>query len=180
MSAERRADDPNLVSPAGDAWRSMVSDLLACEFDRRQKLEARGGTLLAASSTLLTLIFGLSVLVSGKDHVFVNHWAVVLLIAALLAFVVSAVIAIFVQTYSFKYAIVSCKSLSELAGTDASWAQSADHAVRADVSQRVRTICSLRSGNDAKARLVMWGLSFQVIAISALSVSVALELWSRI
>lgn len=56
----------SVVSPAGKVWQSMVSDLLAAEFDRRKTLAGRGATLLTASASLVTLIFGLTVIVTGK------------------------------------------------------------------------------------------------------------------
>lgn len=88
-------------------------------------------------------------------------------------------LAILVQTYGFKYEVIDRESLKEVAGTNAAWAQSADHAVRAEVSQQVRTICSLRNGNDTKAKLVTASLTFQVVAIFLLSVSVGFELYGR-
>ncbi len=181
MSAEASTGDPDPVAPAGKVWQSMVSDLLAAEFDRRKTLEGRGATLLTASVSLVTLIFGLTVIVTGKDHVFANRYAVFTLLAALVAFVISAVIAIVVQTRGFDYDVVKRKSLKQLTDPNAPfWAKSADDAVRADVSQHVKTICSLRDGNDTMATRVTWSLRFQLLAIVLLSVSVGLELHARI
>jgi hypothetical protein len=84
------------ASPAGKVYEQLVGAHVAAEFDRKKTLEGRGTTILTTSGSLLTLIFGLTVVVSGKDAKFGNHWAVLLLMAALLAFVVSAVIAIFI------------------------------------------------------------------------------------
>ena len=178
--SDATSDYPDLVSPAGKIYQSMVSDHLAAEFDRRKTLEGRGATLLTASVSLVTLIFGLTVIVTGKDHVFANRYAVFTLLAALVAFVISAVIAIVVQTRGFSYKVIDHESLKKLAGTNEAWAQTADHAVRADVSQHVRTICSLRDGNDAMATRVTWSLRFQLLAIALLSASVGLELYVRI
>jgi hypothetical protein len=164
------------ASPAGRVYQSTVSALLAAEFERRKTLDGRGSTLLTASSTLLTLIFGLTVLVTGKDAVFADKWAVGLLIGALLAFVSSAVFAIVTMTYGFKYKVPSCDSLKDLAGTNEAWAKTADHAVRADVSQLVTTICSLRPVNRTKADLVTASLVFQMLALAMLSASVGCQL----
>ncbi len=71
---------------------------------------------------------------------------------------------ILVQTRGFSYKVVNRKSLEQLTDTNAPfWVLSADDAVRADVSQHVRTICSLRDGNDKIAKRVMWGLRFQLL-----------------
>lgn len=51
---------------------------------------------------------------------------------------------------------------------------SAADAVRADVSQHVKTICSLRD-NDSMATRLTWSLRAQLAAIFLLSLSIALE-----
>src|ERR1700733_1286148 len=95
------ADDTNGgdLNPAGKVWEQMAAAVVAAEFDRKKTLEARGTTILTTSGSLLTLIFGLTVVVSGKDARFEDPWAVMLLMGSLLAFVFSAVIAIFVAVY---------------------------------------------------------------------------------
>ncbi|MCV7423812.1 hypothetical protein H7K45_24970 [Mycobacterium yunnanensis] len=168
------------VSPAGQLYLAMASELLTAEFDRRKTLESRGSALLTSSGTLLTLIFGLTVIVTGKDHVYADRCSVILLLAALVAFVLSAVIAIFVQTYGFRYAVLSQDGLRSLPRDDAEWARRADDATRAMLSKKVSTICSLRNGNNTKATLVAFSLGFQVVAIALLSASVGFELWGRV
>jgi len=69
----------------------MVKDLLAAKYDRRARMEGRGSTIVTTSASLLTVVFGLTVVVTGKDYVFANCYAVFALLAALLAFVISAV-----------------------------------------------------------------------------------------
>ncbi|MCH9733456.1 MAG: hypothetical protein K0U78_02720 [Actinomycetia bacterium] len=176
-TATSRFVDP---SPAGVVYQSMLSELLTAELDRRKTLEARGATLVAASAALVTLIFGLTVIVTGKDHVFVNRHAVLALLAAMALFVISAMIAITVQTYGFKYTVVEPKYLKTLAGTREAWTQTADFAVRIDVGQKAKTIGSLRTGNATMANLITWSLRLQLVAIALLSVSVGLEIYARL
>jgi hypothetical protein len=179
LSADETGESANLIYPAGKIWQPMVAALLTAQLDRRKAIEGRGATLMTASASIITLIFGLSVLVTGKDVVFENRWAVWTLIPALIAFVVSAAIALFVQTHGAKYEVISRDSLRSL--TRASfWTMSADPATRADVSQHVRTICGLRDVNDTKTLLAMWSLGFQLAAIALLSMSVGLELSGRL
>ncbi|WNG95000.1 hypothetical protein [Mycobacterium sp. ITM-2016-00318] len=157
-----------------------MSALLVTEYDRRKTLEARGGTVLTSCAAVLALIFGLTVLVTGKDPVFEDQLAVLVLFGALLFFVLSASIAIVVQTHLHKYDVVSCEYLKTLAESDEEWLQTADHAVRTEVSQKVRTLCSLRGGNNTKAKLVVAGLVVQMIAIALLAASLGLELYGRL
>jgi hypothetical protein len=186
MSADTTAESDtsgpswDYVSAAGKIYQSMVSDLLATELDRRKTLEGRGATLVTTSGSLVTLIFGLTVFVAGKDPVFTNHYALIALCCALLALVISGVLAIVVQTYGFKYDVVDCDSLKKLAGTNEAWAQWPDHAVRADVSQHVKTICSLRNANAKMANLIIASLAVQVLAIFLLALSVGLDLYLKL
>lgn len=154
--------------------------MLAAEFERRKILEARGTTMMTSSASLIALIFGLTVLVTGKDPVLTSRWAGYVLLESLVLFVLAAVIGIVVQTYLHKYDVVECEFLETLAGTDAEWSRSADHAIRTSVSQKVRTLCSLRRGNGAKAIWVIAGLTIQLAAIASLTVSLGLELYSRL
>lgn len=171
--------DPNEVSPAGKIYQAMVGSLLAAEYDRRAKMEARGSTLVTASSTLLTVVFGLTVVVTGKDYVFNNGFAVLTLIAALVAFVVSAVLGIVVHALAVPYRTVGRESLSQLTD-DSFWKLSPDEAVREDVAQQVDTIRTLRDGNERKAKWVTASLVSQVVAILLLTVSVGIELVGRV
>lgn len=171
---------PDNVSAAGKIYQAAVTAMLAAEFERRKTLEARGATLTTGSTSLVALIFGLTVLVTGKDSVLTSHWAVYVLLAGLLFFVVAAVIGIFVQMYLHKYDVPDCEYLDTLAGTDEEWARTADHAVRTDVSQKVRTLCSLRDGNASKAKLILAGLVVQIVAIAFLAVSLGVELYDRL
>jgi hypothetical protein len=147
LSAAEAGESADLIYPAGKIWQPMVAALLSAELDRRKAVEGRGATM-TASASIITLIFGLSVLVTGKDAVFENRWAVWALIPALIAFVLSAAIALFVQTHGAKYEVVSRSSLRSLT-TVSFWTMRADPATRADVSQQVRTICGLRDVWDS-------------------------------
>ena len=171
--------DENEISPGGKVYQAMVADLLVAEYERRSKMEARGSTIVTASASLLTVIVGLTVIVTGKDYVFSSGWAISAVMLALFAFIVSAVLGIVVQTYSRAYWTISNESLDQLT-TDSFWGRSANHAARDDVSQRVTTICTLRSANERTAKLVTVSLAFQVAAIFLLSLAVGFELCGHI
>lgn len=172
------SSDPNDISPAGKVYQTMVGSLLAAEYDRRAKIEARGSTIVTTSASLLTLVFGLTVVVTGKDYAFTNGFAILALLAALSSFVISTVLGIVIQNYSFAYKVISPETLRQLTD-NASWDRTANFAARADVSQQVTTICSLREVNERKSRLVTVSLVFQVVAITLLSVSIGIELCGR-
>jgi hypothetical protein len=129
---------------------------------------------------MLTLIFGLTVLVTGKDAVFRSRYAILVLMGAMAALLVSAVIAIVVQAHGFEYRVMSDDALKSLTRDNKEWARRADDATRAWVKKQVSTICTLRVGNNTKATQIAWSLWLQVSAISLLSISVGIELWGRV
>ncbi|MDX1883042.1 hypothetical protein [Mycolicibacterium sp. 120270] len=176
MSADAIGDPVGPASPAGEIYQAMVERLLAREYERRRLLEARGATLMTSSASVLALIFGLTVIVTGKDFVFHSHVAILALCGALAGFVLSALMAIIVQTHLPEYDVPGCDYLAGLTESHDEWAQSADYALRVDVGQQVRTICSLRPGNSTKAKLVAGSLTIQVAAVALLAFSVAFEL----
>lgn len=156
----------------------MVGSLLDAEYDRRTKMEARGSTLVTASATLLTVILGVTALVTGKDHILTNGLAVVFLIAALIAFVVSAILGLVVGTLPLPYTTVGRATLGQLTD-DEFWNLSADDALREDVYQLGVTIQSLRAGNERIAKRVMASLICQIAAAVLLTVSVSIDLLGR-
>lgn len=164
-------------SPAGKVYEQLVATIVAAEFDRKKTLEGRGATILTASGTLLTLIFGVTVLVTGKDYVFGSGLSALLLMASLAAFVVSATIAIFIAAYGTAYTLVGRETLERLTGDEFWENKTEDDARRMWVQRQVNTIKTLRTGNDRKATAVIWSLVAQVVAVSLLSASVAVELW---
>ncbi|WKG03069.1 hypothetical protein [Mycolicibacterium sp. HK-90] len=168
------------VSPAGRIYLAITDKLLAAEYDRRKAFEGRAAALLTSSGTMLTLIFGLTVLVTGKDAVFASPAAIYALIAAMIAFLASAVVAIVVQAQGYEYSVLSDDSLRSLARDNNEWARRADDATRAWVNKQVSTICTMRAGNSTKAKQVAFSLWSQVAAIALLAVSVGIELSSRV
>jgi hypothetical protein len=97
--------------------------------------------------------------------------------ASLAAFVVSAVIAIFIAAYGTAYSLIGRETLERLTDDELWEKKTADDARRMWVQRQVNTIKSLRRGNNRKATAVIWSLAAQVLAITLLSLSVAVELW---
>lgn len=174
-------ESANEVGPsaAGKIYEKLVGTLLVGEEDRRKRVEARGATILTTSTTMLTLIFGLTVVVSGKDYTFRNHCAIWFLTLALAAFVVSAVIAIFIQAYRFQYKIMSVESLESLVDAT-NWGRTEDEARQLWIERQVETIKTLRRSNKTQSDLAVWSLGFEVLAIALLALSVGFELHTKL
>lgn len=165
-----------VVNPAGKVFEQLVTAVAAAEFERKKTLEGRGATIVTTSTSLLTLIFALTVIVTGKDHVFESHCAVILLLASLAAFVISAVIAIFIAASGTTYSLTGRDTLERLTANENWEDRTEDDARRMWVNRQVKTIGKLRTGNNRKAKAVTWSLAVQVLAIALLSASVAIEL----
>jgi hypothetical protein len=167
------------VSPAGKVFEQVVDAALTSEEDRTKTVEGRGATIITTSTSMLTLIFGATVILTGKDYTLKNHYAIVLLAIALVAFVSAAVLALILQTFGFKYRVISTATLDELV-KDANWARTEDDARRMWVNRQVQTIKTVRDNNNRKAALVIWALGLEVSAIFLLLLSLGFELYTRL
>lgn len=157
----------------------MVGSIPAFERDRRANLEGRGATLLTASGALVALVTGLAAFVVGKDRLFVDHTAVIELCMALPWFVLIGGDRARGPD-GWEYSVIGRESLKKIAGTDEVWNRSANLAVRDDVDQQVKTICTLRDGNNEMAVWILVSLAFEIVAIVLLSVAVGFELCARL
>ncbi|PYE14065.1 hypothetical protein DFR67_114164 [Williamsia limnetica] len=162
----------------GEVYAKHITERLAAEVERKKTLEGRGTTLVTTSSTLLTIIFALTVFITGKEASFKfnNDVAIWFLLAALLVFVASAVAAIYVQTFAIKYTVTSAQSLRGMVETN-HWNDPADLAQRECAWHDMETTLSIRSANDEKAGYVIGSFVLQVAAIFLLGVSLGIELF---
>lgn len=165
-------------SAAGDVYGGHVESLLAAEYDRRKTLESRGAAIVTTSSSILTLILGLTVVITGKDYSFSSTAALGLLIASLVTFVGSAIVAILVQNYGMKYTVTGAQTLEAMVQNEA-WNRDAEDAKRMCLKRQINTVISLRSGNNRKALLALWSLGLQVGAIAILALALTVELISN-
>ena len=166
------------ASAAGKIYEQVTAAVVASEFDRKKTLEGRGSTLVTASASLLTLTFGVIFVVTGKDYLFKSGWAVGLLLASLAAFLVSAVIAVFVAVEGTEYAVIADETLDALTTGD-KWNKTEDNARLMWVRRQVDTAKSLRESNNKNVTRVAWSLWIQVLAIALLAGSVVVELSDR-
>lgn len=168
------------ASPGGLVFQTLVKEALTHEFERRKNLESKGAVLLAASGSLVTVILGLTLLVLGREFVLASREAILRLCVALVLFVLSATAAIVVQTFAFKYDVVKQDDLDKIVKDNDYWFSTENRATRDSVGINVKTIRSLRKGNAIKARFLLSGLIFQLVAIGFLAWAIGIELWIRL
>ncbi|KAA0024288.1 hypothetical protein [Antrihabitans cavernicola] len=170
------------MATAPEIYAQYITARKSAELDSRKRVEERGAAIVTTSSSLLTLIFVITVLITGKEKdaaKFVSQAAVVVLFVALGAFVISAVIGIYVQNAAWRYQEVSDRTLRSIVAHNAIWNGSADEAIRICADREVVAIESLRRGTQKKAWISLIALGIQGLAILLLAISLFLEFKCR-
>ncbi|HEY7077248.1 MAG TPA: hypothetical protein VH418_17855 [Solirubrobacteraceae bacterium] len=155
MTAPDSAGSPALFA-------SLVSELLAAEEKRRESLEARGGSVITVSGTLVTLLLGLAALVTKETTFHVPPAARDRLSVAVFAFVAAALLAI--ATYVPQPArIVDPAGLARLLPTI--WDRGGDFALKKTTATRLEQLATTKAANDRKALALLGAVIAQVAAL---------------
>lgn len=160
------------MAEQGETYAKFIEGELKFEYERRTAVESRALAVATSSSAFLALVFALSALVLGKEHKFSAKGAVAV-IAALILFAIAAVIGL-VANASRVYEVPSVPTLSAM--TKAHWKDSEIAARNVSAVLNVKTIASLRNGNNDKAELVRIAFVVQLLAIAVLLVALSIEL----
>ena len=160
------------MAEQGETYAKFVEAELKAEMERRASLDARGLAIVTSSSALITLMFSLSVLLTGKDHEVLGDgkgWVV----ASLICFIVAGLLGILANR-AREYEVTHESTLYEMLG--AHWTDDEVDARNVCATRHVATIESLRRGNESKAEQITLALVFQVAAIALLVVALMGEL----
>lgn len=158
-------------------YAKFIEAELKAEHDRRTALDARAATVATSSSAFIALSGALTVLATGKDYAFTGQGARGVLLT-LASFLVSAAFAL-VASGSRTYAVATADTLDAMLGAD-HWTDDEATARLAVSVANVKTIRSLRRGNNRKAGLLVIAHVFQVLAVAGFIVTLAWELRDRI
>jgi hypothetical protein len=151
-------------SPA--VFAEFVTELLAAEDKRRESLEARGGSVITVSGTLVTLLLALAALVTKEKAFSLPHAARDRLSFAVLAFVVAALFAI--ATYAPQPTRIT--DPAELAGLlPTLWNRGTDFALKKTTATRLEQLRTAQTANDRKARALLAAVTAQVVAVILLA-----------
>lgn len=152
------------------------------EFDARKRVEDRGGAIITSSSALVTFIFTITVVLTGKDKdasKFVSEGAGDLLLWALIVFVAAAVIGIFVQNFPLRYEAATAETLQQLVEDNSVWNGSSDWAAQLGAWLDLDAIESLRRGTTIKSYAATFALLLQGIAGMLLILALRADLQVR-
>lgn len=161
-------DEPN----AGETFSKFIETELVEECARRASLDARGIGVLNTSGAFATLLFALGAFAAGAEGAAQSRLALILLALASIAFVSAGLIGLLANRLQ-KYKITTPAQLLAWRASDSKWHDSPDKARRVVSLGNIKTIESLRSGNNSKAKYIEAALWFQFGAVVLLAGAVA-------
>lgn len=156
----------------GETYAAFIATELRTEDARRQALDTKAAGIATTSSAFLVLVFTLSALVTGKDHAFTT--AGVRGVVAALALYVGAAVLGLLASMSRSYDVTSAETLDRM--VDDHWQDDEVDARNQTAYLNIRTIATLRDGNNRKASMVGWAMAVQVAASVLLVLALAWEL----
>ena len=133
------------MADQGETYAKFIDSELKTEYERRTALNVRAVGIASSSSAFLALVFGLSIIVTGKDYKF-SEWGARGLVVSLALFVAASVLGLFANA-SLGYQVVSQETLTSMVGKD-HWIDPEVDARNVCADLNARTIGSLRLGND--------------------------------
>jgi hypothetical protein len=143
-----------------------ISELVGAEDKRRESLEARGGSVISVSGTLVTLLLGLAALVTEEKSFVLPEAARDRLTFAVVAFVIAVLLAI--ATYVPQPARITDPTALARIVPDL-WERDADFAGKKITATRLEQLASMQATNDGKARALLGAVAAQVVAVALLA-----------
>jgi hypothetical protein len=159
------------VNDGGPKYAVFLEQELRAEQERRTYLDGRAQTVVTTSGSVVALLAAVGSFLGSEAKRRVAGGVGYALVVTVTAFTFAVVFAI-VAMFLFRYGVTSRASLQRLPRE--AWSDDEDVAVRNTMAMNVETICTLRDGNDQKARLVMAAWCSQLAAVASLGAAVYL------
>ncbi len=159
------------MSDQGTTYAAYIEAALKAESDRRTSLDSRALAVVSTSSGLLTLLFALTVLITG-DKFRVSTQGARGVAVSLLFFMAAAVTGLFANKL-WPYDVADVGTLRRLI-TDR-WKDDEVDARNVCAAINLATVSTLRDGSNKKASLIELAFVFQLMAIAALVITLAYE-----
>lgn len=154
-----------------EVYSGLIQSLFDAELARKSTLEQKGSAVITTSGTLVTLLFGLVAVVTGAAHFSLPRSSHPWLIAAVVAFSLSALLAILVALpRPYGETEVTADQLRDW------WADSLPDAEFAVAALQLRRIETARRRNGTKVGLLLAAMFCQLIGLAMLTIAVALVL----
>jgi len=156
-----------MTDSAPEAYSSFVAGLLDAEASRRTALEQKGAAIITTAGTLVTLLFGLVAVITGKTSFSLPGAAHGWLIAAVILFVIACFLGI-LTSVPVPYGQTEITKQQLLAW----WNQQPPVALIAISALRLEALTAARRMNVVKATLVGVATAMLVAALAMLAVAI--------
>ena len=175
-----RANNESVTEPAEQSdGRTIYADYIREQVDaqeaRKLSLEQRGLAVITTSGVLVTLLFGLTALSVRRESTFViPDTAAALLIAALVFFVLAALLAI-ITNLPRGYEGVTVGALRQ--AVRERWADSEAVASEMVALTRLKMLDSAKKNNDVKGLALVVAMGCEILAVALVGAAVGFVLW---
>jgi nitrate reductase NapE component len=174
-STEARPE-PEEEQPGGRAiYAEYIKEQLDAQEARKVSLEQRGLAVITTSGVLVTLLFGLTALTVRPASTFViPDTAAALLIAALVFFVLAALLAI-ITNLPRPYEGVTVDALRR--AVKERWEDSEAVASEMVALTRLKMLASAKKNNDLKGQALVIAMASEILAVALVGTAVGFVLW---
>lgn len=155
---------------AGVVYAALVDEQLQEENRRKASFEARGLAVITTSAALVSLLFGLSGVVTQSDSFEFGRTPRSFLILSAALFVAAAVLGLS-SNWPLRYQQVEIDNLRQLI-SEQYWDGEGSIASRRVAAVRVDILARARALNLLKGKLLLVGILLEVLAVLALAISV--------
>jgi len=160
---------------AGFAYDQLVKDQLEEERKTKESLEKRGEWVIASAGALLTVLFGLSAIVTGVQDYTLSPGARWLLQLAVLPFLCAGVLAVIIN-FPMTLLEVSVTGLRAISDQPAYWTAPQEIGLRRSAQVRVGVLASARQANSIKSRLLQTAMALEVVGVALVGFAVLIIL----
>jgi Na+/melibiose symporter-like transporter len=156
------------LTDQGSVYVEFIVAEIQREYDRRDRIDTRCAALVTAAAGLITISFAALAALKGKNAP-IHGVSLACITVTVIAFVSSAVLATLAAA-NWSYEVAKSSTLSEMLSSH--WQDSQVTARNHTARINVRTLRTLRTGNNRKSTLFLAALLSQVVAITGLAVTI--------
>lgn len=160
--------------PGAAVYAAYITAQVASQEERKRSLEQRGLAVITTSGVLVSLLFGLTAVLTGAVGYHLPHASQGWILAALVCFV-SAAIAAILTNVPLKYSGVTADALRKT--IDERWEDSAGVAQREVALTEVKVIRRAKERNRLKGWTLVFAIAAEIAAVFCLAVAVAVILY---
>lgn len=157
--------DQGTRSDQGTEYAEFIRAELDREYARRDVVNSRAATAITSATGLVTLVVAAAAVVRGQSHT-LHGFAAFWLVVAVLGLLGAGVMAILAGV-SWKFSVADERTLRAM--VECQWGDRAVDARNAVAKANVRTLTTLRTGNNTKTTRLLVAYGLQTGAIAALA-----------